>query len=60
MGSVIASAFVGVMLSPLLFGAVSGLLGIDLFLWFLLGIFGVMLLSMLVFIKKMGKKLPTE
>lgn len=53
MGSQIATAYIGVMITPPLFGFISGLLGISVYPIFLLILFVIMTVSILAFAKQM-------
>lgn len=55
MGSQIATAYLGVMLAPPLFGLVSNLLGIQVFPWFLIVLFVIMTVFLFIFTQQMKK-----
>ena len=56
MGSQIAAAYIGVMLTPPLFGVISSLIGIQCFPYFLIVLFIIMTVSIGVFVKQIKKE----
>jgi fucose permease len=53
MGSQIATAYLGVMVAPPLFGLVSNLLGIQVFPWFLIVLFVIMTVFIGIFVRQL-------